>query len=450
MLRRLFLVILLLVYFLFNADAQKGIKNDNIQLLTLDQCLAYALQHQPGVMQSSIDINIAHKTNAIALSGWLPQVNLVGNLEHYFTLPTAFASNPANPSGPLIEQHSGIVNTATPGVTATETLFSPDVLYAAKSAHLFIQQAEQSLDSSKINTIANVSKTFYSLLLTLEQINVLQEDTARLAKNLSDTYHQYIGGTVDKTDYKEAAITLNNSKAQLKQAVENVRPQYAALKQAIGYAPEQEFNVLFDTMQMVQNIAFDTTQKLQFEKRIEFQLMQTAKNLQVQNINYYRYGFLPSLSAFYNYTYEFENQNFGSLFNKAYPFSYIGASLDMPLFTGFRRTASLQKAKLQGEIIDLGITNLKSNIYTEYTTALANYKSNFYNLEELKENVAMAKDVYSVVDLQYRQGVVAYLNLITAESNLISAEISYINALFQVLISKVDLEKAMGIISTKR
>ena len=79
-----------------------------------------------------------------------------------------------------------------------------------------------------------MSKEFYSLLLTLEQMNVLKEDTARLAKNLRDAYHQNIGGIVDKTDYKEAFISLNNAKAQLKQAKESVRPQYASLKQSMG------------------------------------------------------------------------------------------------------------------------------------------------------------------------------------------------------------------------
>jgi len=445
--------IIILVIFLVNISlftyAQKGRNTDTVQYLTLDQCLAYALQNQPLLKQTAIDITIAHKTNAINLSAWLPQVNLVGSLTHYFTLPTSFGVNPNDPNGPPIEGHGGIINTATPGISATETIFSPDVLYAAKAAHLYVQQAEEAHDSSKINLISNVSKTFYNLLSNLEQIKTLQEDTARLAKNLSDTYHQYVGGTVDKTDYKEATITLNNSKALLKQAVENVRPEYASLKQSIGYPTEKEFNVLFDTIQMKEDITFDTTQQLQFEKRIEYQLLETAKNLQHENVNYYRYSFLPTLSAFYTYTREYESNSFSNLFDQAYPFSFIGISLDLPLFTGFKRIYSLQKAKLQEDRIDLGIVNIKSEIYTEYTTALANYKSNFYNLQEQKENVSMAKDVYNVVDLQYKQGVVAYLNLITAESNLISSEISYTNALFQVMISKVDLEQAMGIISSK-
>ena len=95
-------------------------------------------------------------------------------------------------------------------------------------------------------------------MLTLEQINVLTEDTAKgFSKKFERyTYHQYVGGIVDKTDYKEATITLNNSLAQLKQAKENVRPQYAQLKTLMGFPPEKQFSVSFDTARMVQEIAF--------------------------------------------------------------------------------------------------------------------------------------------------------------------------------------------------
>src|ERR1022692_1325639 len=132
--------IMILTIYLFNLSlytfAQKGRNTDTIQYLTLDQCLAYALQNQPLLKQTAIDITIAHKTNAINLSAWLPQVNLVGSLTHYFTLPTSFGINSLNPNGPPIEGHAGIINTATPTISATQTIFSPDVLYAFRSAHL--------------------------------------------------------------------------------------------------------------------------------------------------------------------------------------------------------------------------------------------------------------------------------------------------------------------------
>jgi len=442
---RLFLVIVCCISASLCTFSQNKNPADTVQYLNLDQCIVYALQHQPALMQSSINISIARKTNAISLSAWLPQIDFSGNLMHYDPLPTTFSANPANPNGPLVPGHSGIVNSFNPQVTATQAIINPDVLYAARSAHLYVQEAQQSNDSTKINLIATVSKSFYNLLLTLAQMNVLKDDTTRLGKTLRDAYHQYVSGIVDKTDYKEASISLNNSKALLKQATESVRPLYASLKQVMGFPPEKEFSVSYDTMKMQQKIAFDTTQQLQFEKRIEYQQIQTIKKLQQQTVQYYRSQYLPSLSAFYNYTLEYENNNFSSLLNQAYPYSYLGASVSIPLFTGLRQHESVQKAKLQMQKINWAEVDLKSRIYSEYTAALATYKSNLYNLNELRDNMAMAKEVYGIVSLQYKEGLIAYLNVITAESNLISSEISYLNALFQVLVSKVDLEKAMGI-----
>ena len=430
-----------------DTKAQDVNTNNPNQYLTLGECIEYALKHQPALNQSLINISIARTTNAINLSGWLPQVNLSANLVHNVELPTSFVPNTANPGGPLVETHNGIVNTSIPGLSVTQAIFSPSLLYAAKSAPLYVKQAELNTDSSKINVIASVSKAFYNLLLTIEQINVYKEDTARLNKNLMVTYHQYKGGIVDETDYDEATISLNNSKAQLMQATQNVVPEYATLKQLMGYPPESQFNISFDTAQMKRDILMDTTQTLQYERRIEYQQLKNTRELQQRLIGYYRLAFLPTLSAYYNYNYEFENNNFSNLYTNAYPYSVVGLSLNIPLFTGFSRLENVHKARLQEQIIDWSEVDLKSIINVQYTTALANYKSNLYNLYALQDNVAMARKVYTIVDLQYKQGIVAYLNVITAESNLITSEVGYLNALFQVLSNKIDLEKAMGTIA---
>jgi outer membrane protein TolC len=65
----------------------------------------------------------------------------------------------------------------------------------------------------------------------------------------------------------------------------------------------------------------------------------------------------------------------------------------------------------------------------------------------MQDNTALAKNVYGIVTLQYAQGVVPYLNVITAESNLINSQIGYLNALYSVLSSKIDLQKSMGFIN---
>jgi outer membrane protein TolC len=360
-------------------------------------------------------------------------------------LPTSFVSSAGG--GGTNPTQTGVANTAIPGVGVTQAVFSPSLLYASKTAPLYVKQAEQVTDSTKIELAAAVSKTFYALLLTLQQVEVLKEDTIRLTRSMSDAYHQYVGGIVDETDYQQAAITLNNSMAQLKQAVENIVPQYAALKQLIGYLPEKHFNISYDTTEMLKEVQIDTTQQLQYEKRIEYKQLITAKELQHQQTNYYRRAALPTIAALYNYNLAFGNKDYPKLFSAAYPNSYIGLSLNVPIFTGFARVHNIHRSQLQEKLLDWNQVNLRMTIYSQYTSALANYKSNLYNLALLQHNVTMAKRVYFVVDLQYKQGIVPYLNVITGESNLITSQINYLNALFQLLSSKIDLEKAMGDIS---
>jgi outer membrane protein TolC len=416
---------------------------DTAGVLTLDQCVAYALKHEPFINMSIVNVAIVRATNAINTSGWLPQVNVTGSFTHYNTLPTGFFTD----SGKIVNSKTGVINTVTPTLGVTQTIFNPALLYAVRAAPLYVKQAQQITDSTKIEIIAAVSKSFYSLLNTLEQINVFKEDTARLGKNVSDTYHQYISGIADKTNYNEAVITLNNSLFSLRQAIENVRPQYAQLKQVMGYPSGQQFNVLYDTLAMQNDIGFDTTQQLQPDKRIEFQVLQTSKQLQLQTVNFYRHAWLPTVGAFFNYENEFESNQFSNLFARSYPFNFEGLSLTLPIFTGFARTNNIKKARLQYDLLDLQELELKSQIWTDYTTAVSNYKSNLYNLRVSRENTDLAKETYDIVQLQYLQGVVPYLNVITAESNLITSELTYESSLFQVLSSKIDLQKAMGIIT---
>jgi len=212
----------------------------------------------------------------------------------------------------------------------------------------------------------------------------------------------------------------------------------------MGYPPEKQFNVAFDTAQMDKEINIDTTKQLQYEKRIEYQELQTAKKLQSRQTLSDELAFLPSVSAFYTYYDEYESNTSSNLFKNVYPYSTIGLSFNLPIFTGFSRIESIHESTLQEDVLELSETNLKSQIYTEYTSALADYKSGLFNWRLQKDNQIRAKKVFDVVLLQYEQGIVAYLNLIVAESNLITAEIGYVDALYRLLSSKIDLEKAMG------
>ncbi|MDP4217759.1 MAG: TolC family protein, partial [Bacteroidota bacterium] len=117
------------------------------------------------------------------------------------------------------------------------------------------------------------------------------------------------------------------------------------------------------------------------------------------------------------------------------------------IFQGTRRIQNIRIAELQVQRVDWDIISLKSVINSQYEQALATYKSHLNEYYLLRENLALARDVFNTIELQYRSGIKAYLDLITAETDLRTAQSNYSNALFQVLSSKLDVERALGTIN---
>jgi outer membrane protein TolC len=217
----------------------------------------------------------------------------------------------------------------------------------------------------------------------------------------------------------------------------------------MGVNPSLNISLAYDSTSYEKETFIDTNQTLNVNNRIEFQLLQTQKNLRNLNVDYYRWGFLPSLSAVGGYNLAYFNTRYSDLYRNAYPTGYAGLSLTLPIFQGGRRLQNLSKARLQTQRTDLDIVNSQNTINTQYIQALASYKSNYNNYQTLKQNVALAKDVYNVVSLQYREGVKTYLDVIVSQADLRTSELNYYNSLFQVLSSKIDLKRALGILSVE-
>ena len=437
-----FIAILLFPVALF---AQTGTDTLN-KVLTLRQCVAYALKNQPVVRQAAIDEAINEKNISISLSDWLPQVTSSGLYNYYFK---GSPVNPATSGGTTTTTQSNINNFSSLGLQANQVIYNNDVLQAAKAAKYSRLYYKQNTASSQINVVSDVSKAFFDVLLSEKQLDILKEDIVRLQRSLKDAYTRYQAGVVDKTDYKQATISLNNSLAGRKQTEEAIKSKIAYLKQIMGLGTEQNFTLSYDSSKYESEASIDTNQQLDINKRIEYQQLQTQKNLQNVNVNYYKYGFLPSLSATGAYNLVYLSHGFSNLYSNSFPNGYVGLTLDLPIFQGGKRLKNLSKARLEVDRADLDIVNAKNTINTEYVQALAGYKSNYANYDVLKQNVGLAKDVYNVVSLQYREGIKTYLDVIVAQSDLRTAELNYYNALFQLLSSKIDLEKALGILNVQ-
>lgn len=414
--------------------------------LTLQQCLGYALAYQPLVRQARLDEGIADAGNRVALSAWLPQVNATAVGQHYFGLPFTVFPDPT--TGIPTPRQLGVKNVTTLGLAGSQVIYNNDVRLAARQAPLNRLAAGQNTVNNKIATVSDVSKAFYSVLLSQRQAKVFDEDIRRLTRNYVDARNRYDAGIVDKTDFLQAQISLNNSKASRKQSLEAVNANTAYLQQLMGFPATRLVELKYDTLQLEQEAVVDTLAQLDPANRIEYQQVLTQKSLQGTTVDYYRLGFLPSLSAFGNYNSVFQANTFSEQYQQRFPNSYAGLQVALPLFTGFRRLQNLRLARLQDQRVDQDLLSTRNQVTTEYTTALANYKGYYEAYVQSRQNLDLSRQVYKVVDLQYREGIKAYLDLLVAQTTLRTSQLNYYSALFQVLTSKVELLRTLGTLPT--
>jgi outer membrane protein TolC len=420
------------------------VTDTTLQAATLQNCIRYGLEHQPAIRASMIDEEITETTIKNKLADWYPQLNLAANYQHYLKMPVTIFPDLTNPTGPKREIQTGVRNYSTPQLVLTQTIFDRDVLLASRTARDVRLNARQTTTANKIEVAAAISKAFYDVLLTQQQIQVLDATITRLDRSLKDAYYQYQTGVADKIDYKRATISLNNSKADRKAAQEQLYARYAYLKQQMGYPAGQPLQLSYDTTHMEGEIAFDTLQKVQYENRIEFQQLQTQERLLEANVKYNQWSYIPTLSAFGYYNLVYQNDEFSKLYSHSFPNLYIGLQFAWPLFQGGKRMWNIRQANLQLKRNEVEITNLKNNINTQYSQAMSAYKSNLADLYAQKENLDLASDVYNTLQLQYKSGVKTYLEVIIAETDLHTTQLNYYNSLYQVLSSKIDVEKALG------
>lgn len=404
--------------------------------LELNEAIEFAIKNQPRLQNALLNEEITEKSIRAKLADWFPQLNFNYLLQHNFEVQPTFFNGQV--------MRLGVENTSTAAFTARQNIFNRDALLASSTKDVVRQIAQQTTFATKVDLVANVTKAYYSLLSSQQQVFVTEGDIIRLERSLKDATSQYNAGLTDKTDFKRATIALNNTKALLTSRKEEVQAKSSFLKFLMGYPTEAPLKIAYDSVALEAEIMLDTTVEYNYERRIEYQQLMTQRRLQEANVKYNRWSFIPDVYASGAYNMVYLNNDFSKLYDRTLTSSFAAVTVAVPLFQGGKRRYNIDIAKIQLNTIDNNLKDLKNNISTELIQAKASYKSNLANYLALKENLAIAQEVYDVIDLQYKNGIKTYLEVINAETDLRNARINYYNALYLVLSSKVDVQKALG------
>ena len=126
--------------------------------------------------------------------------------------------------------------------------------------------------------------------------------------------------------------------------------------------------------------------------------------------------------------------------------SLVGLSMSVPIFDGFSKAARIQKNRVQINQLENQRTFLKESFKNELYVAKANLRNDLSLLEVQEANLQLATEVYQIARIKYKEGVGSNLEVVEADAALIQAETNYLGAIYDGLISKINLEKALGLL----
>jgi outer membrane protein len=211
--------------------------------------------------------------------------------------------------------------------------------------------------------------------------------------------------------------------------------------------PIQEEIVLTDKLESVNldhQLAQNTIDTTFYHNRVEYNLLETNLKLNQLDVKSKKAAFLPTFSANAGFAGVYQENQMKFLYDHPYPYSYIGLSLNVPIFNGGQRKNQLRESEINVQKSRNDLENVRNGINLEANSAKITFQNSIASLNNQKRSQALAEDVLRVAKVKYQQGVGSSIEVTQAQTDVESADNQYIQSLYNALISKVDMDKAYG------
>ncbi|MEJ5993278.1 TolC family protein [Pedobacter sp. Du54] len=436
----------ILLFCLSWAIPTKAQQKDTVATFTLNQAISYAQKHQNSILNAQIDEQIAKNTVKQTIGIGLPQLSGNASFQDYIKIPTSLLPGEVfGAPGTQIPVQFGVKYNSSFGLELNQLVFDGTYLVGLKASRTYKELSTKNTKRSRIETAVAVTKAYYSVLVSNEQLSLLDANLDRLKKSLNDTEQLFKNGFVEKIDVDRLTVLNNNLITERENVIRLLALNKDLLKFQMGMTIGSELSLTdqISTVSVYDNVvlANDTNA---YRKRIEFSLLETQKALNDLDVKRYKSAFLPSLSAFGSTSNNFQSNSFGDLYDKRFPTTVIGLRLAVPIISGGIKKYQLANAKLAVLKTENDLFNLQNTINLDIKQAQTTYKNGQQSLENQRRNMDLAKEVLRVTKIKYEQGVGSSLEVTTAETSLKEAQNNYISALYDMLINKVNLDKALG------
>lgn len=420
------------------------------QSLTLHDALSYALKNSEVLEKARLDIEMgAHQISEVRAAA-LPQIDASSSLTYnpivqQFVLPADFMGGTP---GEFIAIRAGQTWGAMSTVQLNQQIFNQQVFTGLKAARSTEEFYRLSKDLSEENIIQQVATNYYQVVITQQQLDVVDANLDRISQLEKMTENQYEVGLAKKIDLDRIRVNKTNLEVSREQLVSAVTQQQNLLKYYMGMSISEQITIPeteIEKLESEASVLLDQ-QDIDVEQLLSYQVLQKQEELLVFQRKAYQAEYYPSLSIGGNYTYNSQSNDFNLYSSRALNFdmSAITLSLRIPIFDGNARRARVRQANVEIRKLHEDLRNTSNALNMTYENAKIQIKNSLRTIESQRVNKEFAEEVFNSTQNNYRNGLAGLTDLLTAETDLVAAQNSYNEALLNYKVAQIELIKSNG------
>lgn len=411
--------------------------------MTLQQCVQYGLTKNAGVLKSKLEMDLTDEKRNEARSGYLPQVSgsiqVMDNLKLQTSiLPGELIGQP----GTQVPVQFGTKYNTSAGIDAKQVIYDQSLIYGMKLTEKSTKVSEINARKTEEQLIYDIASAYYAAQVSFTQKELVKSNLIQVDSLLKITKIQFDNDAAKQLDLDKLTVNQTNLQTELATSTSNYEKQLILLKYYMGMPLDAAIEVPVIDMKE-QSAPLINTETL---NNTDLELLQAQRGVYSVTLQQIRAGYLPSLSLNFHSSVQ-NQQNTLRMFEKGarwFPNTYLGVSLNIPIFDGLSKNSRVKQTKIQMEQSELEEQYLAENLKMQRANANNTLKTNQAALASQQRNIELAQKVYEITQAQFVGGIATMTDIVNAETSLRDAQTNYLRALIQVKLGELDLIKTTG------
>ena len=337
-------------------------------------------------------------------------------------------------------------NTWSAGVSAAMPLVNAQLWKSLKISGMDVELAIEKARASRLDMVTQVKNAYFSTLLAKEAFEVYKQVYENALQNLDETQKKYDAQKASEMDLLRAKTTVANAVPNVYNAEGSVILALWQLKAVLGVDLDMNIDIAGKLEDWSQHMLYDLHQ----HDGASLDMNTTMKQLAIQaemlaeTVKLQKYANIPSLAVAFSFTYSAMTNDFNFKEYRWTPYSYVGLSLNIPIFAGGKRYQQIRQAKNQYEQVQLQTVNTERQLKIAIRQYLNTMETSMKSYYAAKEAVASAQKGYDIVEKSYQVGRSTLIEVNDAQLALTQSQLAASQAVYNFLSAKAQLEQTLG------